>query len=111
MIARKFIAPLCLTSSDDKAQAVSEGQMFFDRFRLVSSFLRRGFTKSEENIGVGGVRDRYRRYVKENVGVTNFVTPLAATFDSNRANIGHQFSGHPTFPATRVDAFLVPPLE
>ena len=24
-------------------------------------------------------------------------------------NIGHQFSGHPTFPATRVDAFLVPP--
>jgi hypothetical protein len=86
MIARKFIAPLCLTSSDDKAQAVSEGQTFFDRFRLVSSFLRRGFTKSEENIGVGGVRDRYRRYVKENVGVTNSVTPLAATFDSNRAS-------------------------
>jgi hypothetical protein len=25
-------------------------------------------------------------------------------------NIGHQSSGHPTFPATRVDAFLVPPL-
>jgi len=25
------------------------------------------------------------------------------------SNVGHQFSGHPTFPATRVDAFLVPP--
>ena len=25
------------------------------------------------------------------------------------ANVGHQFIGHPTLPATRVDAFLVPP--
>jgi hypothetical protein len=25
-------------------------------------------------------------------------------------NVGHQFTGHPTLPATRVDAFLVPPL-
>jgi hypothetical protein len=24
-------------------------------------------------------------------------------------NVGHQFTSHPTLPATRVDAFLVPP--
>jgi hypothetical protein len=27
----------------------------------------------------------------------------------NAANVGHQFTGHPTLPDTRVDAFLVSP--
>ena len=28
----------------------------------------------------------------------------------NDPNVGHQFTGHPTLSATRVDAFLVPAL-
>jgi hypothetical protein len=33
----------------------------------------------------------------------------APHLEQRLANVGHQFTGHPTLSATRVDAFLVPP--
>jgi hypothetical protein len=33
----------------------------------------------------------------------------APRLEQRLANVGHQFTGHPTLSATRVDAFLVPP--